>query len=171
MIIKSKGMSIKAIGNVLEYILRSDAQLKDGAGKTLLIKQNLRGAEPKDWAREYLTNESKRISKNKRARGFYHCIISLHPKDSVHVTTDMLEKIARQFIRLRCPDSLVVATAHQDEHIHLHLAISSVAYGSGKSIRMDKSEFAEMLREMERYQEREFGQLQFSMVDFGNKKD
>ena len=167
MIIKSKGMSIKAVDSVLEYILREGAQFTDANGRPVLFKQHLRGNTPQEWAREYVLNEMKRKRKNKRARGLYHVILSIHPKDSKWVTSEMLENFVRHFISLRCPNSLVVATAHREEHIHLHLVVSGVQYGNYESIHIDRSTFSDILQKMEMYQELEYPQLEFSKVPFG----
>lgn len=171
MIIKSKGMSIKAAQKLISYVMREEAQLSDERGNRLLIKQHLRGKTEEEWAREYAANEATRKYKNKRARGLYHCIISMHPKDSSNISLTVLSQIAKEFIRLRCPESLVLCTAHFDEHIHLHLVVSGVAYASGgKSIRIEKSEFKDILKHMSDFQEITFPELQFSKVDFGKGK-
>jgi hypothetical protein len=169
MIIKSKGMPIKATEGVLKYIVRDGSQLLDNRGRPLLIKQHLRGNDVSEWTREFIVNESKRRRKNKRARGLYHVILSLHPKDSDMVTFEMLGRFARHFLQLRCPNSLAVVTAHMDEHIHLHFALSGVQIGSHESIRIERGGFVDILKGMEEFQEREFPELQFSKVNFEGK--
>jgi hypothetical protein len=170
MIIKSRGMSIKAVDDVLSYIMREDAQLIDNEGRGVLVKQHLRGKSIEEWAAEFRMNERTRKYKNKKARGIYHCILSLHPDDSSNVTASMLIRIAKEFIRLRCPNSLAIITAHMDAHIHLHVLVSGVEFGgSGKSIRIERSAFSNILQSMSSFQEREFPELKFSKIQFGKK--
>lgn len=170
MIIKSKGMPIKAIGDVLSYIMRDEVQYIDALGHAPFIKQHLRGKTIEEWSKEFISNESTRRAKNKKARGFYHCIISFHPDDSRYISASLLERTAKRFIELRSPNSLVIGTAHSDNHIHLHLVISSIMHGgSGDSIRIGTSEFSEILRSMASFQEIEFPELEFSRVTFDGK--
>jgi hypothetical protein len=166
MIIKSIGMPIKAVGYLLDYILREGSKLVDGNGLPLLFKQHLRGTTPNEWAREFVALEQKRKKKNKRARGLYHVILSLH-RDKV--TIEMLERFGREFLKLRCPNSLAIVTAHADEHLHLHLVISGVQIGSYESIRIERSEFSDILKCMADFQGKEYPELKFSKVSFGKK--
>jgi len=48
--------------------------------------------------------------------------------------------------------------------------MSGVEYGSGKSIRVEKSEFNNILKRMELFQEAKFPELEFSKVELGKKK-
>lgn len=171
MIIKSKGASIKAVKKILTYILREEAQFIDSAGNRPFVTQHIRGNSIDEWVQEFTSNEAKRKTKHKHARGLYHCILSFHPKDSSQVTVEILNDIARQFIHMRCPDSLVVGAAHYDDHIHVHLVISGVVFGSsGKSIRMSREEFKDALKSLEVYQEMKYPQLENSVVDFEKGK-
>jgi Relaxase/Mobilisation nuclease domain len=173
MIIKSKGRKSKTgTRQLLEYITRGNAQFRDGEGKTLLIKNNLRGASIEDWCREFAVNEECRIHKKKNTNAIYHEIISFHAGDTKQITIATLGAIAREYIRLRNPYALSVVTAHGDkDHVHLHCALSGVEYKTGKSLRVDRKVFNDMVVQMERYQEKNFPELVFSVVDFDKKKE
>lgn len=135
------------------------------------MKNNLRGSNIDDWCKEFTVNETYRIHKKKNTNAVYHEIISFHAADTGQINLAMLEAIAREYIRLRNPNALSVVTAHGDrDHIHIHAALSGVEYKSGKSLRVDKSVFNDMVASMEKFQEKNFPELIFSVVDFGKKK-
>lgn len=167
MIIKSKARkSIKAVKQLLEYVMRQDALYRDENGKTLFIRNNIRGHSLSDWCREFTVNEAKRARKMKGSNVVYHEILSWHELDREAITLPKLEAMAREYIRLRNPNALVLAVAHQDKgHVHIHFVISGVEKGSGQSLRISKEAFRTMKLSMEYYQQIKFPELEHSKVD------
>ena len=172
MIIKSKARkSIKAVKQLLEYVMRQDALYRDENGKTLFIRNNIRGHSLSDWCREFTVNEAKRARKMKGSNVVYHEILSWHELDRGAITLPKLEAMAREYIRLRNPNALTLAVAHQDKsHIHIHFVISGVEKGSGQSLRISKEAFRDMKLSMEQYQQVKFPELEHSKVDHKQSK-
>jgi len=167
MIIKSKARkSIKAVKQLLEYVMRGDALYRDENGKTLFIRNNIRGHSLSDWCKEFTVNEAKRARKMKGSNVVYHEILSWHELDREVITLSKLEAMAREYIRLRNPNALVLAVAHQDKgHVHIHFVISGVEKGSGQSLRISKEAFRDMKLSMEQYQRNKFPELEHSKVN------
>jgi hypothetical protein len=167
MIIKSKARkSIKAVKQLLEYVMRQDALYRDESGRTLFIRNNIRGHGLSDWCREFSLNEASRVRKMKGVNAVYHEILSWHELDREAITLTKLEAMAREYIRLRNPNALVLAVAHQDKgHVHIHFVISGVEKGSGKSLRISKEAFRDMKLSMEQYQRAKFPELEYSKVN------
>lgn len=125
-----------------------------------------------EWVTEFQQNESYRKNRRSNSVILSHEILSWHKYDSNYISLDMLKEMTRQYIEARNPNGLYVAVAHidQDMHYHVHLVVSGVAYRSGESMRMSKTDFAKLKRRMEGYQRERFPKLAFSQVGHGSGK-
>lgn len=173
MIIKSQARkSIKSIGQLLEYVTRADALYKTEDGRTLILKNNLRGQSLDGWCAQYITNEEGRVRKMKGTNAVYHEILAWHELDRTNITIEKLERMAREYIRLRNPNALVLATAHSDkDHIHIHFVVSGVQKGTGESLRVSRDTFKQMKLDMETYQQQHFPELVHSVVEHERNKN
>ena len=187
MIIKEKSIKSHAsLENVLRYLFskhghgnsfaftryikgdrRFEKQLQLAQGDTeaisILMEKRLQ-----EMKRQFLANDGQRLHKRKGGTKFYHAILSFHRADSL--TREQLLSVARKYTKERFPDSMVVAINHADtEHQHLHLIGSAVEYGTHTTRYLTRSQFRDIKKEMEQWQDRELG-LVHSRVDHGKKK-
>ena len=100
----------------------------------------------------------------KRANGnaLYHEVIVLERQDGLSDTrqAELLLDLAERYCAKRAPNQLAYGRIHQDrDHHHIHLMISSNAVRSDRRVRMTKSQFAEIQRELERYRLDRFPEL------------
>jgi len=166
MIIKSKSYkTIKSFKTVTLYILRESEQDQSFV-VTRFVKGNPQDIEALE--KQFIENEKYRIHKRKNSVRLYMDIISFHADDKNKLRNEDLQKIAEHYIELRAPKSIAVATVHrhEKEHVHLHICFSGIAYRTGKSIRISKSDFTHKVKiPMEEFQKQHFPQLQKSIID------
>lgn len=166
MIIKSKSYKNKACYvPVIDYILR-ESERENGFIVTKFIKGTDRSAE--ELARQYLQNETYRKNRRKNNVLLYMDILSFHSDDSEKLNNEALKKIAKKYISLRAPLSIVTATVHRNEksHTHLHFAISGTQYRTGKSNRISRDDFKNKVKiPMEQFQLLHFPELKRSEID------
>lgn len=135
-----------------------------------IIRHNLRSRSIKGYIREFEKNESLRITRTKASVSIFHHILSFSSKDKEQVTDAMLKDMADKLIALRAPDCLYVGTKHIDhDHIHIHLAMSAVDL-AGRSVRISKSKFQEIKKELDRYQKEHWPNLVHSLPEHGKKE-
>ena len=166
MIVKSKSYKNKVCYfPVLDYILRESEQ-ENGFIITKFI--NGTGRSTTELARQYLQNETYRKNRRKNNVLLYMDILSFHSDDSEKLNNEALKKIAKKYISLRAPLSMVVATVHRNSksHTHLHFAISGTEYRTGKSNRISRDDFKNKVKlPMEQFQQLHFPQLERSEID------
>jgi hypothetical protein len=151
---------------LISYITRDKAVVKNKDGTPFLFKHNLVGKTPTDFEKAFKDNHD-RAPKRKGGVTMYHDILSWRPGDSGKIDTRVVQHIARKYAELRNDKALYLGAIHQDKnHIHLHLMISAVEAYTGKSIRISKSEFAEIKKEVQKFEQERFG-LAHSAVDHG----
>lgn len=166
MIIKSKSYKNKACYlPVLEYILRESEQ-KNGFVITKFVKGH--DQSPKQISEQYLLNESYRQNRRKNNVLLYMDILSFHEEDAEKLSNKALKKIAKRYISLRAPLSMVTVTVHRNEksHTHLHFAISGTEYRTGKSNRISRDDFKGKVKiPMEQFQQLHFPELKRSEIN------
>ena len=187
MIIKEKSIkSYTALENVLRYVLSKyhpnntfvykrfikgdrtfEKQLQqihgDIEATSIITEQRLQ-----ELKRQYIINDKQRLHKRKGETKFYHAILSFHKSDKL--TQSQLLQVAKKYTKVRFPNSIVVATNHTDtKHQHLHLIGSNVEYGTHTTRYLTKSQFRDIKKEMEQWQDRELG-LVHSRVNHNKKK-
>jgi hypothetical protein len=190
MIIKSKSIkSKKALENTIRYILTKESQKQVGfimnryvkgdrnfdkqmqlADTDLLKQQEILEKRIQNMVKQFESNESKRKIERSNANIAYHEIISFHKSDTDKLPKKVLLKIARKYAKERSPNSMVISTMHSDkDHLHIHNVISALEFATGTPVRLSKTEFKEVKKRMEKFQEKELG-LEFSKVDHSKKK-
>lgn len=186
MIIKEKSIkSYVALGNLLRYVFSKhqednfvfrryikgdrvfEKQLAkaqgDAEASSILMERRL--AEIKH---QFIKNDKQRLHKRKGETKFYHAILSFHRSD--RLSRETLLKVAKKYTKERFPNSIVVATHHSDtKHQHIHLVGSNVEYGTHTTRYLKRSQFRDIKKEMEAWQDRELG-LVHSRVEHGKKK-
>lgn len=189
MIIKSKSIkSIEGTKRALYYILTGHTNKERGFVVTNCIRgdrsynkileqetnpervSELTEQRIANMLSQFIQNNDTRTIKRENGNVAYHEIISFHRKDTDKLPSEVLQKIARKYIKERSQNSLVVSTMHSDrEHLHIHFVISSVEFAAGKVVRKTRKEFEQVKVRMENYQNNELG-LTFSKVEHVKKK-
>jgi len=121
-----------------------------------------------EMRKQFVVNDKQRLHKRTSETKFYHSIISFSKLD--RLTNEQLLLVAKQYTKLRFPNSIVVATNHSDkEHQHIHLIGSNVEYGIHTTNYLTKQQFKNIKIAMERWQDNELG-LQHSKIDHSKKR-
>lgn len=168
-IVKIKTYKKPKFEYLLRYMLDGKERLLGADGKSFVLTHNLRGKTIDGWVKQFQENETHRLRKRKNSVYLNHEIISFHRDSTKHLTMEKLELLVREYIRLR-GNAMVVATAHFDKfHVHLHLCTSAIEYRTGKSMRMSRSEFATLKKDLQQYQVERFPELSKSVVRHGRK--
>lgn len=150
MIIKSMSGKKPAFGKLVSYIARH------GIDKKYSFTQNLGTcsiADEADITNEFVEN-SQYLAKRKNGNYLYHEIISLEKND--HIAQKEQEKVlfdlVQQYAQARAPDQLVFGRMHRDSgNLHFHLLISANAPYSRQRLRLSKSQFVQIERNLEQY--------------------
>ncbi|MEL7001362.1 MAG: relaxase/mobilization nuclease domain-containing protein [Bacteroidota bacterium] len=153
--IRHKGNSIKKL---LLYMIEGMEDQQD-----LMIAHNLPSFDMDQMIHSYLTNDTYRQAPAQVRH--YHEVLSFSPRDSELLTSNKLEKIAREYIQKRNPKALCFAVAHlSSDHFHLHFMFSGTEWRSKNTLRMDDTTFQELRVGMEQYQQKHFPELKHSIV-------
>jgi hypothetical protein len=170
MIIKSIPIKGKAFSQLLNYMLHSGDRLTDAQGQSFILKRNLRGHDTDTLIREFHLNEEYREVVRANSNAVYHEIISFSDEDTPNLCIDILKDLTEEYINLRAPNSLVVATPHFDQvHRHVHLAISGIQYRTGTATRVSKKEFHSIKESLQTLQQERYPFLTHSRVEHGRK--
>lgn len=126
--------------------------------------------------REFQTNYQKYHSRHKGSVVCMHEIISPHPSDAQHVTTDMLYDLGFQYIQERAPDSLGFLQVHIKvegrTRPHVHILLSGNEMGSDKQISLKKDEYKEVKEKIKRYTLEKYPELKHAFqFNHQHKKD
>ena len=118
------------------------------------LYHNLFSQGQKNIAEEFLKN-SEFLKKRKNGNFLYHEIlsISLEKDVALQYAKDSLRSIALEYISKRCPNNLVYACLHEDhtDHLHYHLMISANQRGEATRVRLKKTEFDTIKRDLENH--------------------
>jgi hypothetical protein len=86
------------------------------------------------------------------------------------MTLDKMEQMATEYIKERNPNGMYVAVPHFDkDHYHIHICASGVEYHTGKALRLSKTEFGQLKKDIQNYQQQKFPELSRSVVEHGKK--
>ncbi len=131
------------------------------------VLHNLRAAvdAPRQIEAEFLQNFNHIRDGRKNGVALYHEIIAIAKEDREHVTEEMLNDLAREYLCRRAPNALAYAKAQFDTASpHVHILISGNLIESGRKLRLERNDFEQIKREMETYQIEKFPQLSRSVV-------
>ena len=168
MIIKSKTYKSKSCFKpILEYLLRDYNH-----GEGVLYSRFVKGDQtPHDISKQLELNDAFRLHKRSNSIKLHMSILSFHSDDSIRLTDDRLEKIARHWIGLRAPRAISIAIVHRDKsHVHLHVLHSGVNYRTGESIRISKRDFQTRKLAIEGFVRSNFPDLKRSEIDHNSSK-
>ncbi len=154
---KNKGYA----ANVIDYIQNS--KHKESEGHVWEIYHNISTPDTQTAKHEFAQN-NRFIRKAKNSVYVYHEVVAFHPKDTPHLSMDVLHQIAQAYIRIRNPNALCFAKPHINDSMHIHFCFHSREYNSKKSLRMDNTQYLRVRQEIERWQMQHFPQIQHSFV-------
>ncbi|HNU34798.1 MAG TPA: relaxase/mobilization nuclease domain-containing protein [Bacteroidia bacterium] len=156
---------------LLNYMLFDKDRLFDDKGKSFVISHNLHGKTIDGWVKQFSLNESFRKIKRSDSTILTHEILSWHTKDAKDITLDKLKTMTNEYIRLRNFNGMFLAIPHFDKnHYHVHICASGLEFRTGKSLRLSRSEFTKLKKDIQLFQEQRFPELSHSVVDHGKLK-
>src|ERR1043166_10270551 len=168
MIVKIKSHKRASFGKLLHYMLDSKERLFDREKKSFLVQHNLKGNSIVEWEKQYKENEMLRLRRRTDSVILTHEILSWHRDDSKNISLAKLEEMTREYIRMRNPNAMVIATPHFDrKHYHVHLCVSGIEYQTGKSLRLSKIELRQLKNDFQQFQLDKFPELSNSIVKHG----
>lgn len=119
---------------------------------------------------EFLENARHIRNQPKSGVVLYHEILAIAEADREQVTEEMLVDLTREYLQRRAPNALAYGKAQFDtDSPHIHLMISGNLIESKQKLRLERSEFERIKREMEAYQIEKYPQLSHSVV-YGKQK-
>lgn len=170
MIVKNLTSKTPRFRRVLSYIVSGITPFPGLSKDAYILTHNVDGSTVDEWTQAFLDNEKGRKRHRKNQIYIHHTILSWHEADRPHLTREILLDLTRQYIREHSPFGLYVAGIHTDTgHPHVHICGSTIAYGSGASLRMSRTEYQGLKRSLEQYQEIQYPQLLFSRVRHGQR--
>ena len=165
MVIKTLRWKSRGFNRLVDYIGK-EGRDEDETFRllhNLRPSRNLFGIARQFWAQDAFRKE--------RVNGItiYHEILAFGVGEDVPL--DVLEDLTRKYLELRAPNALAYAEPHFDkQHIHVHVAISGTEFESAKTLRLDNKEFMRVRRELERYQQQHYPELEKSIVYLNERK-
>lgn len=168
MIVKIKTHKRPKFDYVLRYMLEDKSRLLDN-GKPFIITHNMKGKTIDGWVKQFRELEKGRTRKRRKdGIVLYHEILSWG-RGEKNLTPEKLEKMIRQYIKLRNPNAGYVVCVHADkQHLHAHICTAAIDR-SGKNMRLSRKDLADLKKNIQQYQEREFPELTKSVVRYGRK--
>src|ERR1035437_1664040 len=171
MIVKVVAFKSPQFGNLLEYMTNEKKKRLFEKGKSFAITHNMKGNSIDKWVLQFKENEQYRNVTRKDSTYLSHEILSWNKLDSENLTIEKMEQMAREYIQMRNPNGMYVAVPHYDkDHYHVHIAASGVEYRTGKSLRLSKTEFGQLKKDIQDYQLQKFPELSKSVVEHGKKE-
>jgi DNA phosphorothioation-dependent restriction protein DptG len=134
----------------------------------LIVKRNIRGYDPEKWADLFQKNDANRTFEHKKRTVLRHEIVSFSPEDNSKITREILQDIAKWYLKNRS-NSIGVCGVHWEKSIHLHFVISGVGV-EGKSTRISRQDFKGFKIRLQDYQQEKYPELSKSIVNHSKKK-
>jgi hypothetical protein len=151
--------------SLLSYILKEQNE------KPQIITHNLHTVDPLISAREFLENETYRVTTRSDQVTMYHEILSFSNQDTQKIYPEMLEDIGRKYIELRGNEGVYFGAVHKDrDHIHLHFCVSGTKLYTGIAMRLSKENLKELKINLQEYQKQKYPELEKSICEHGKGK-
>lgn len=166
MIIKSMSRKDPSFGQLVKY-------METGADENFIYSHNIYSTKSQDIEKEFEENY-KHLKRQKNSNALYHEIISI-TKSSARddEQKQKLIKIADEYIKARANNCLVYGRIHEaDNNFHLHLMISSNGIEQNRNHYLNKKDFSEVKKGLERYVLKEMPELkQVELINQPKKYD
>jgi len=152
----------------VRYVLRYIAN-EDKARDSLIYTQNLRSDSVEGYVKEFVENEAFRRNNRSDQIHLYHEIVSFSAEENREkITPAMIDDLAKEYMRLRGENGVIVANAHYDRtHIHLHFCVSALQYRTGVSFGLSKQQLQELKVSFQEYHQKHYPELTQSAPEHG----
>ncbi|WP_121097393.1 relaxase/mobilization nuclease domain-containing protein [Roseinatronobacter ekhonensis] len=163
MIIKSMSRKAPTFGQLAAYIGRSAER---DAGTAFVRNLYSDGADRSAVVDQFSENY-RYLPARKGGNALYHEVIVLEPQQHLpgSEVEAMLHQLAEEYCSRRAPHQLAWGQVHHDtEFPHIHLMISANAVRSDRRVRMDRTYFAGVQRDLERWRAEHLPELRTRVV-------
>ena len=156
MISKSMSRKTPSFGQLVSYMS------SEKADDSFDLHQNCLARGEADIAAAFAAN-SQHLKTRKNGNYLYHEILSISLEQGVERehAKQCLREIALEYISKRCPRNMVYGCLHDDhsDHLHYHLMVSANAQHETARLRLSKSEFDRVKRDLEAHVLQHYPQL------------
>jgi hypothetical protein len=168
MIVKIKSRKNQTYRQLLEYMLHDNDRLAGKEG--FVVAHNLKGNRIDSWVDQLKALETGRVHRRKNSVTMTHEILSWHADDAKHMSMEKMERMTREYIRMRgVRGAKVLAIPHYNKsHYHVHLLVSGVD-AAGKAMRLSREELHELKKRAQQYQIEKFPELSNSLPAHGRR--
>lgn len=159
MVIKSMNRKTASFSQLIDYVNRPEVQKFEPLFHNLKTGKS---DEVKEIKKEFQENA---LYCKARANGvmLYHEILSLSGKDQVD--PHILQELGFRYLRQRAAGALAYGVIHLDQgNPHIHFVISGNLIESAKKLRLSKTQFDRIKKEIEGYQRKHYPDLKHSLV-------
>lgn len=133
-----------------------------------VVAHGLRGNTVASWVKQLKAHEATRVHKRKNSVVLTHELLSFHAADTNSITPEKLERLTREYIRLRGNGKFLAVPHYDKSHYHVHILASGVDV-NGKAMRMSRSELGELKKKIQQYQVERYPELSKSLPTHGRK--
>lgn len=147
--------------------------LKEGKNeRPEVITHNLHSTTAEGYTKEFAENESFRRHSRSDQVYLFHEIISFNAKeDNSKITPETIRDIAKEYIRLRGHEGVMLGAVHRDkDHVHVHMAVSALKFRTGTSFRLSKAELRELKVSLQEYHKQRYPEISKSFPEHGKGK-
>ncbi len=146
MIIKSVTRKQASFGQLMDYLERGRPD------ERFRFHHNLY-SHRREAVQEEFEHNAQHLKQRQGGVFLYHEILSIKKAQKLSELRqkELLFEIAKNYLLSRAPRSLAYGVLHDDksEHLHYHLMISANEVGSSERIRLSRSQFAEIKKQLE----------------------
>ena len=160
MLIKSLTRKSKSFGQLIRYINTP----AEGLPVSHNLPMHALQGDDAGVEKAFLDN-ARYIRPRKNGVWCYHEILAFHAEDNAYLTDEVLRDLAQQWLTWRAPDCLAYARIHRDTaHPHVHCIIAANTLYASKKHWLKKTQFAQLKRQLEQYQQQHYPLLSASLA-------
>jgi hypothetical protein len=153
--------------SLIRYIL--DGRISDPLE---VITYNLRSSSIEDFVKEFIENESFRKQSRSDQVYLFHEIISFNANENAtFLTIEVITDIAREYIRLRGVEGVMLGAVHRDkEHVHVHFCVSALKFRTGTSFGLSKATLRQLKIQIQDFHKQKYPEISQSFPQHGMGK-
>lgn len=150
--------------SLVRYIL-NEAKMS----KAEIYTHNLRSDTIVGYVKEFIENEAFRRQSRSDQVYLFHEIISFNAnEDSTALTPEIINDIAREYIRLRGIEGVILGAMHRDtEHVHLHFCVSALKFRTGTSFGLSKAKLHQLKIQIQNFHRQKYPEISQSFPQHG----
>lgn len=133
------------------------------------ITHNIRSDDIPGYTREFIENESFRKQSRSDQVYLFHEIISFNAnEDTAALTPEVVSDIAREYIRLRGIEGVMLGAVHRDkEHVHVHFCVSALKFRTGTSFGLSKATLRQLKIQIQDFHKQKYPEISQSFPQHG----